>query len=86
MKIVIAFFYLLHGDLVSYTVSDYTAFQREAKIPATLACERLIEDEGFGADVRKGFAEGESMRADCYRTDDPMVLGTPYHSVLITRP
>ncbi len=86
MKIVIAFFYMLHGDLVSYTVSEYTAFQRETSIPATLACDMLIEDKGFGADVRKDLAEGESMRADCYSTDDPMALGTPFHSVLITRP
>jgi hypothetical protein len=86
MKVWIAFFYLLHGDVVSYTVSEYDAFRAEAGIAAPLACEALTRDQGFVADVRKGLAQDESMRAECYRTDDPLRLGEPYHSVTIARP
>jgi hypothetical protein len=85
MKIIIALFYLLNGDLVSYTVSDYAAFQREARIEASTPCESAIGNKDFIASVRKGLKDGESMRAECYRTDDLMVPGQPYQSVTITR-
>jgi hypothetical protein len=86
MKTLIALFYLLNGNLVSYTVSEYGAFQREAHIDASRPCEAAIADKGFVESVRKGLAEGESMRAECYRSDDPMKLGAPYESVTIARP
>ena len=85
MKTLIALFYLLNGNLVSYTVSEYGAFQREAKIDAATPCEAAIGNKSFIDSVRKGLAEGESMKAECYRSDDPMRLGEPYQSVTITR-
>ncbi len=85
MKTLIALFYLLNGDVVSYTVSEYGAFQREAKIDAARPCEAAIGNKDFIESVRKGLAEGESMRAECYRSEDPMKLGPPYQSVTITR-
>ncbi len=85
MKTIIALFYLLNGNLVSYTVSEYGAFQREARIDAAQPCEAAIGNKDFIASVRKGLAEGESMKAECYRSEDLMTLGEAYQSVTITR-
>jgi hypothetical protein len=85
MKTIIVLFYLLNGNLVSYTVSEYGAFQREARIEASRPCEAAIGNKDFIESVRKGLAEGESMKAECYRGDDLIKLGEPYKSVTITR-
>ena len=85
MKTLIVLFYLLNGNLVSYTVSEYGAFQREAHIDAARPCEAAIGNKDFIESVRKGLAEGESMKAECYRSDDLMTLGEPYTSVTISR-
>jgi hypothetical protein len=85
MQTLIALFYLLNGTLVSYTVSEYGAFQREAHIDASRPCEAAIGNKDFIESVRKGLAEGETMRAECYRSADPMTLGQPYKSITISR-
>ncbi len=86
MKTLIVLFYMLNGNLVSYTVSEYAAFQREAHIDAARPCEAAIGNKDFIESVRKGLAEGESMKAECYRSDDLMRPGEPYRSVTISRP
>ena len=85
MKIVIAFFYLLNGDIVSYTVSDYVAFQEIEDIMEARSCELLISDMQFIESTRAGLKPGESMRASCYTTNDMMELGDPNASVDIQR-
>lgn len=85
MKSVIAFFYILHGQLVSYTVSSYEALRQEEGVPAWMTCEMLIQDKNFLADVRDDLDAGEEMRADCYLTDDLMNLGTAEGSVRIVK-
>ena len=82
-KVVIAFFYLMQGDLVSYTVSDYKSFAEEENIPPFRTCEMLVRDIGFMESVRAGLEEGEAMRAACYLTDDIMVLGEPTASAYV---
>jgi len=77
LKVVIAFFYMMNGNLVSYTISDYESFAAEEKIPPELTCTTLIRNVGFMESVRSGLAKGESMRAACYTTDDLMELGEP---------
>jgi hypothetical protein len=77
LKVVIAFYYMMNGNLVSYTVSDYESFTVEEKIPPGRSCTTLIRDVGFMEAVRSGLTSGESMRAACYTTDDIMVLGAP---------
>lgn len=85
MKSVIAFFYILHGQLVSYTVSSYEALRQEEGVPAWMTCEMLIQDKSFLADVRGDLDAGEEMRADCYLTDDLTNLGTAEGSVRIVK-
>ncbi|MBI1180703.1 MAG: hypothetical protein GC201_09105 [Alphaproteobacteria bacterium] len=85
MKTLIAFFYLLNGNLVSYTVSEYGAFQKEEHVEASLTCQQLADRVGHDEKVRQGLHEGESMRAECYRTDDMMKLGDPTYTVTVTR-
>ena len=84
-KIVIAFFYMVSGDLISYTVSDYQAFAEEERLPAGLTCAALIQNVRFIEDVRRDLTPGESMRAACFTTDDLMVLGEPDVNVEINR-
>ena len=84
-KVVIAFFYMLGGDLVSYTVSDYESFAVEEKIPPGRTCTALIRDVGFMESVRSGLTPGEVMRAGCYTTNDIMVLGPPDATVSISK-
>ena len=84
-KVVIAFFYLMNGDLVSYTVSDYATLAEAENFRAGQACVDMIRDVGFLEQVRSGLAEGESMRAACYTTDNLMVLGEPDAQVEINR-
>jgi hypothetical protein len=86
MNTLIAFFYLLNGQLVSYTVSDYAAFQKEERIPPALTCEAFAERIGQDEKVRADLSSGETMRAECYRTDDMLVLGDPFYSVTVTPP
>lgn len=85
MKSVIAFFYILHGQLVSYTVSDYEALRQEESVPAWMTCEMLIQDKNFLADVRNDLEPGEEMRAECYLTNDLMHLGSAQGIVRIGR-
>ena len=85
MKTLIVLFYLLNGNLVSYTVSEYGAFQREAHIDVAVPCEAAIGNKDFVDSVRKGLMAEESMQAACYRSDDLMSLGEPYKSVTISR-
>jgi hypothetical protein len=82
-KVVIAFFYLMHGDMVSYTVSDYVSFAQEENIPAATTCEALVRNVGFMESVRSGLEEGEAMRASCFLTEDIMVLGEPTASACV---
>jgi|GEM_PF-820964 hypothetical protein len=82
-KVVIAFFYLMHGDMVSYTVSDYESFAKEENIPATMTCETLVRNVGFMESVRAGLEPGEAMRASCHLTDDIMLLGDPTASAYV---
>ena len=84
-KIVIAFFYMVNGDLVSYTVSDFEAFAQEERLPTGLTCATLIQNVRFIEDVRRDLTPGESMRAACFTTDDLMVLGEPDVNVEINR-
>ena len=84
-KVVIAFFYMLGGDLVSYTVSDYESFAVEEKISPGRTCTALIRDVGFMESVRSGLTLGEVMRAGCYTTRDIMVLGAPDATVSISK-
>ncbi len=85
MKTVVAFFYLMNGGIVSYTVSDYDIFRERESIPAARTCALLISDLKFIQDVRNGLKPGESMRASCFSTDDLLVLGEPVASVDIRR-
>lgn len=85
MKSVIAFFYILHGQLVSYTVSSYEALRQEEGVPAWMTCEMLVQDKKFLADVRDDLKPGEEMRADCYLTDDLMHLGSAQGTVKIAK-
>lgn len=85
MKSVIAFFYILHGQIVSYTVSDYEALRQEEGVPAWMTCEMLIQDKNFLADVRDDLESGEEMRADCYLTDNLTQLGTAAGTVRIVK-
>ncbi|MFN3231656.1 MAG: hypothetical protein ACE363_05800 [Alphaproteobacteria bacterium] len=83
LKTLIGFFYMLNGDIVSYTVSDYGAFQEDAGILPEWTCEMLIREEGFAADVKTGLEKGESMRAECYVSEDIRNLGEPSISITI---
>lgn len=83
LKTLIGFFYMLNGDVISYTVSEYSAFQNDAGILPEWTCEMLIQDPGFSSDVKAGFADGESMRAECYLSEDIRDLGEPYQSITI---
>ena len=85
-KVVIAFFYLMNGELVSYTVSDYDSFTQEENIPPGRTCATLIQDVGFMEAVRAGLTPGETMRAGCYSTDDIMVLGDALATSTVTKP
>jgi len=84
-KVAIAFFYMLGGDLVSYTVSDYASFAVEENIPPGRTCVALIRDVGFMESVRSSLTPGETMRASCYTTNDIMVLGPPDATVSISK-
>jgi hypothetical protein len=84
-KVVIAFFYMLGGELVSYTVSDYETFVVEEKIPPGRTCVTLVRDVGFMESVRSGLTPGETMRAGCYTTNDIMVLGAPDAMVRVSK-
>ncbi|MDX1581478.1 MAG: hypothetical protein R3360_07640 [Alphaproteobacteria bacterium] len=85
MKTVIVFFYLINGTLVSYTASEYQAFQQSESVPAWVSCDILITDPGFTEGVKADLGEGESMRAACYRTPDLLELGTPLAENLIEK-
>jgi len=84
-KVAIAFFYMLGGDLVSYTISDYASFAVEENIPPGRTCVALIRDVGFMESVRSSLTPGETMRAGCYTTNDIMVLGVPDATVRISK-
>ena len=83
MKSVIAFYYLLHGQIVGYTVSEYEALRREEGLPTWTTCEILIRDEEFLLSVREDLAKDEEMRAECYITGDILKLGSPVASSTI---
>lgn len=83
MKTVIAFFYLLNGDVVSYTASEFDAFKASEGLSPTLTCEAMVDNIAFGDDVRRGLKTGETMRAECYRSEAVDQRGTPYVSVTI---
>lgn len=83
LKTVIVFFYMLNGETVSVTASEYSAFQDDAGILSEWTCEMLIQDPGFASDVRSGFTDGETMRAECHLADDVTALSEPYSTILI---
>lgn len=85
MKSVIVFLYILQGQLVSYTVSDFESLRREEGIPAWMTCEMLIQDKNFLADVREDLEPGEEMSAECYLTNDLKNLGSAQGSVTIVK-
>lgn len=84
MKSIIAFYYLLQGQIVGYTVSEYEALRVEENLPTWTTCEMLIRDEEFLRAVRDDLGENEQMRAECYIADDLLKLGTPVGSTTIT--
>ena len=86
MKTLIVFFYLMNGETVSYTVSDYAAFKIAEGLPEALSCEAMIGNDRFANDVKLGLKEGESMRAQCHKSDDVGVLNEPYRTVTIVTP
>ncbi|MDA0339588.1 MAG: hypothetical protein O2910_07090 [Proteobacteria bacterium] len=86
MKTLIVFFYLMNGETVSYTVSDYAAFKMAEGLPAALTCEAMIGNERFAEDVQKGLKSGESMRAQCHRSDSVGALNEPYRTVTSDAP
>lgn len=83
MKSIIAFYYLLQGQIVGYTVSEYEALRQEEGLPTWTTCEMLIQDEDFLRAVREDLSEGEQMRAECYIADDILLLGTPIGTTTI---
>ena len=83
MKTIIVFFYLLNGDVVSYTASEFGAFKASEGLPPGLTCEAMIQNDAFGNDVRRGLTEGETMRAACYRSEAVDRREAPYVSVTI---
>lgn len=83
MKSIIAFYYLLQGQIVGYTVSEYEALRVEEGLPTWTTCEMLIQDADFLRAVRDDLDENEQMKAECYMTDDFLQLGEPVGSVTI---
>lgn len=83
MKTVIAFLYLLNGDVISVTASEFDAFKASENLPTTLTCETMIQNAAFGEDIRRGLKAGETMRAECHRSEAVDRLGEPYVSVVI---
>ena len=83
MKTLIAFFYLMNGEVVSYTVSDFEVFKATEGIPGALACEDMIQNQRFAADVRAGLKPGEAMRAECHYAATVGPLGDPFSETTI---
>ena len=84
MKSIIAFFYILQGQIVAYTVSEYETLRKEEDLPTWATCETLLEDTDFITSIREDLGDGEQVRAECYMTDDILRLGSPVASVVVT--